>query len=392
MHGMIPRKSSSPLLRLARQFPAVLLLGPRQCGKTTLARSLVKGRYFDFERSSDLQVFANDIEFALQSFSSGALILDEAQSLPALFPALRAAIDGYRRRYGRYFLLGSVSPDLLKHISESLAGRVGILELTPFLYREVARRKRMRLETLWHRGGFPDALLARNARQWQAWQENYIRTFIERDIARHRLRFSAIEMRRLMTMIAHVHGGVLNASELGRSLGYSYHTIQNVLDLLEGYFLARRLLPYHANLGKRLVKSAKLYVRDSGILHHLLGIASPEQLLTSPARGGSFEGFMIEQLIALEKLRHPGSAFYYFRTQTGAEIDLIIDRGQERVGIEIKSAVAVEPADWRHLKTGLADDVIHRGLVIYNGTRAFQASDKVSVMPAVQALATDREL
>ncbi|MGH8131658.1 MAG: ATP-binding protein [Steroidobacteraceae bacterium] len=370
----------------------MLLLGPRQCGKTTLAKTSVKARYFDFERPSDLQLFANDIEFALQSFSSAPLILDEAQSLPTLFPALRAAIDGYRRRHGRYLLLGSVSPDLLKHIAESLAGRIGILELTPFLYSEVARRKGMRLEALWLRGGFPDALLARSVRHWQAWQENYVRTFIERDIARHRLTFSAIEMRRLMTMVAHVHGGVLNASELGRSLGYSYHTIQHVLDLLEGYFLARRLLPYHANLGKRLTKSPKLYVRDSGILHHLLGIASPEQLLTSPARGSSFEGFMIEQLIAREKLRHPGSAFYYFRTQTGAEIDLIIDRGQERVGIEFKSGVAVEHADWRHLKMGLTDGIIHRGLVIYNGTRAFQASDKVSVMSAAQALAADREM
>ena len=389
---MIPRKATQPLLRLARQFPAVLLLGPRQCGKTTLAKTLVKGRYFDFEKPSDLQVFAGDVEFALQSFSTTPLILDEAQTLPALFPALRATIDVHRRRYGRYFLLGSVSPDLLKHIAESLAGRVGILELTPFQYTEVVKRRGMRLETLWLRGGFPDALLARSARHWQAWQENYVRTFIERDIARHRLTLTAIEVRRLMTMIAHVHGGVLNASELGRSLGYSYHTIQNALDLLEGYFLARRLAPFHANLGKRLVKSPKIYIRDSGILHHLLGISSLEQLLTSPARGNSFEGLMIEQLIAQEKLRRPGSAFYYFRTQTGAEIDLIIDRGQVRVGIEFKSGASVEASDTRHLKMGLADGVIHRGLVIYNGTRAFAISDRVSVMPATQALGKDVDL
>lgn len=377
---------------LARQFPAVLLLGARQCGKTTLAKSLIKGRYFDFERAGDLQVFAADIEFALRQFADGpALILDEAQMLPPLFPELRAFIDEYRRRKGRYFLLGSVSPELLKNISESLAGRVGILELTPFLCSELTRRRGFRLDTLWLRGGFPEAFLARAPQQWQAWQENYIRTFIERDVARHKLPLSAAEMRRLITMVAHSHGGMLNASEMGRSLGYSYHTIQNALDVLEGYFLSRRLQPYHANLSKRLVKSPKLYLRDSGILHYLLGISTMEQLLSSPARGNSFEGFMIEQLIALENLERFGTGFYYFRTQTGIEIDLILDRGQERIGCEFKTGVAVRHEDWRHLQAGIDDGVIHRGRVIYNGTRTFAVSEKISVVPAIQALkqATD---
>lgn len=383
---MILRKARPRLRQLADQFPAVLLLGPRQCGKTTLAKVLVKGRYFDFERPSDLQVFSNDIEFALQQLSGSALILDEAQVLPPLFPVLRAVIDLNRRSRGRYFLLGSVSPDLLKNISESLAGRVGILELTPFLYSEVAKRKGFRLETLWLRGGFPDAFLARTLQRWQAWQENYLRTFIERDVARHRLTMTAVEMRRLMTMVAHTHGGILNASELGRSLGYSYHTIQNALDLLEGYFLARRLAPYHANVGKRIVKSPKLYLRDSGILHQLLGISTQEHLLSSPARGNSFEGFMIEQIISLERLRRPGSGFFYYRTQAGAEIDLIIDRGQSRVGCEFKAGVSVDRDDWKHLKTGIADGVIQRGVVVYNGAQAFAVSDRISVVPAASAL------
>jgi len=389
---MIPRKARAQLSQLARQFPAVLLLGPRQSGKTTLAKSFVKGRYFDFEKPSNFQVFAGDPELGLRELGATPLIFDEAQLLPELFPVLRATIDEQRRRNGRYFLLGSVSPELLKTISESLAGRVGILELTPFLYSEVANRRAFRLELLWLRGGYPDAFLSRNSRQWQAWEENYIRTFIERDVARHKLTMSAIEMRRLMTMVAHSHGGILNASELGRSLGFSYHTIQNALDLLEGYFLVRRLAPYHANISKRLVKSPKLYVRDTGILHHLLGLSTSEQLLGSPARGNSFEGFLIEQLIAKEALFHSGSGFYYYRTQNGVEIDLIVDRGRERIGIEFKAGVSVKSDDWRHLKTGIADGVIDRGLVVYPGMQAFAAGDQILVVPATQALRTGYQL
>lgn len=193
-------------------------------------------------------------------------------------------------------------------------------------------------------------------------------------------------------MVAHSHAGMLNASELGRSLGYSYHTIQNALDLLEGYFLARRLQPYHASLGKRLVKSPKLYLRDSGILHYLLGVSTMEQLLASPARGSSFEGFMIEQIIALEDLRRSGSGFYYFRTQTGVEIDLIVDRGQQRIGVEFKAGVSVKADDFRHLQSGIADGVIHRGVLIYNGTRAFAASEKISIVPAAEVLGAEYEL
>lgn len=386
---MIPRDIEPRLKQLARQFPAVLLLGPRQCGKTTLMRHFVDARYFDLEKPSDLQVFSGDIEYALQHLlqnRKGPLILDEAQTLPALFPVLRAMIDESRRKSGRFFLLGSVSPDLLKNISESLAGRVGILELTPFLFSEVAGRRGVRLESLWLRGGYPDAFLARDADAWAAWHEGYLRTFIERDVARHRLNLSSTTVRRLMMMLAHSHGGLLNASNLGRSLGHSYHTIQNLLDLFVGYFLVRRLEPYHANVGKRLVKAAKIYIRDSGVLHHLLGIHTADQLLTSPARGNSFEGFMIQQIAALEALQRPSSGFYFFRTHTGAEIDLIIDRGQRRIGLEFKSGVVIEPRDWAHLQSGIDDGVIHRGVVVYNGTRHFAVNDKISVVPAAQVL------
>ncbi len=382
---MIPRSAEPALKTLARQFPAVILLGPRQCGKTTLVRHFVDARYFDLERPSDLQVFAGDIEYALQNLKE-PLILDEAQTLPALFPVLRSVIDETRRKNGRFFLLGSVSPDLLTSISESLAGRVGILELTPFIYSEVAGRRGMKLDNLWLRGGYPDALLARDSAGWQAWHESYLRTFIERDIARHQLNLSSVEVRRLLTMLAHSHGGLVNYSALGRSLGYSYHTIQSILDLFIGYFLIRRLQPYHANVKKRLVKAPKVYLRDSGILHYLLGIGTAEQLLTSPARGNSFEGFMIQQIAALEELRHSGSAFYFYRTHTGAEIDLVIDRGSQRMGFEFKAGVATDAMDWKHLQAGIDDDVIHRGYVVYNGTREFRVSDEISVIPATQIL------
>lgn len=382
---MITRSAESRLKRLAADFPAVMMLGPRQCGKTTLARHFVDGRYFDLEKPSDLQVFTGDIEYALRQLK-GPLILDEAQTLPALFPVLRSLIDESRRSYGRFLLLGSVSPELVRSMSETLAGRVGVLELTPFLLPEVAGRRGVKLETLWLRGGFPDAFLARDADQWQRWQESYVRTFVERDVARHRVTLSSSEVRRLMTMLAHSHGGVVNYSSLGRSLGYSYHTVQSLLDLLEGYFLVRRLAPYHANLRKRLVKAPKAYVRDSGILHHLLGIRDLDALVTSPARGSSFEGFMIEQIISLENLHRSGSGFYFFRTHAGAEIDLLIDRGQTRIGFEFKAGVATTQTDWAHLQAGIADKVIDRGIVVYNGTRTFAASDKIRVVPAAEIL------
>lgn len=382
---MIPRAAKPRLKRLASQFPAVIMLGPRQCGKTTLARHFIDARYFDLEKPSDLQVFAGDIEYALRQLK-GPLILDEAQTLPPLFPVLRSLIDEARRSHGRYFLPGSVSPELVRNISETLAGRVGILELTPFLFPEVAGRRGVKLETLWHRGGFPDAFLARDAQQWQGWQESYVRTFVERDVARHRLTLASSEVRRLMTMLAHSHGGILNYSSLGRSLGYSYHTVQSLLDLLEGYFLVRRLAPYHMNLGKRLVKAPKAYIRDSGMLHHLLGIRDVDALITSPARGNSFEGFMIEQIIAIENLHRAGSGFYFFRTHAGAEIDLLIDRGQTRIGFEFKTGASTTPGDWAHLQAGIADNVIDTGILVYNGTRAFAANEKIRVAPAAEIL------
>jgi len=370
------------LLRaLGAQFPAVLILGSRQCGKTTLAKQVIGGRYFDLELHSDRQVFEGDPELALRHLA-GPLILDEAQLLPALFPVLRGLIDEKRDQTGRFYLLGSVSPELVKGISESLAGRVGVLELTPFLYGEVRHTTTDPIGKLWLRGGYPQAFLASDPAAWQFMFENYFRTFVERDVARTGLAFTPREMRRFMTMLSHVHGGLLNASDLGRSLGISYHTVQKAMDVLEGYFLARRLTPYHANIGKRLVKAPKVFLRDSGLLHYLLGISSTETLLTSPSRGRSWEGFMIEQLVAIEELNRRGSQYYFYRTQTGVEIDLLIDRGEERIGYEIKCAASVSSADAAHLRRGIADGIIHRGVVVYGGDRSFPISETIVAVPA----------
>lgn len=383
---MINRASISVLRKLAAQFPAVLILGSRQCGKTTLAKEVIGGRYFDLELNSARQMFEGDPELVLRRLS-GPLIFDEAHLMPALFPLLRALIDEKREETGRFYLLGSVSPDLVEGISESLAGRVGILDLTPFLYQEIRETGQDALDALWLRGGYPEAFLAADTGSWQFMFENYFRTFVERDVARSGLAFTPQEMRRFMTMLAHLHGGLLNASDLGRSLGVSYHTVQKALDILEGYFLARRLTPYYANIGKRLVKAPKVYLRDSGLLHYLLGISSPEGLLSSPVRGRSWEGLMIEQLIAAEELNRRGSQYYFYRTQTGVEIDLLIDRGQKRIGYEMKCSASVIAADTANLRQAIADGIIHEGVVITPGPMAFPISEKITVIPASEVLA-----
>ena len=315
---MIRRRAIGVVKDLAAQFPAVLILGARQCGKTTLARAFLKGEYFDLEKPSDLQVFLGDPELALRRFQS-PIIIDEPQTLPEIFPVLRAMIDEKRAEKGRFFLLGSVNPALIKQISESLAGRVGVVELTPFLFAE-AKGLGVGLATHWLRGGFPDACSEENTGKWQRWQENYVRMFTERDLLRHGVKLSHIQTRRLMTMLAHQHGHLMNASDLGRSLGITYHTVNAYLDLLEGHYLCRRLAPYYANLGKRLVKSPKVYIRDSGVFHYLLGILDERQLLESPYRGNSWEGYLVEQVIAVEQLAHAGSQFFFLELTQGRRL------------------------------------------------------------------------
>jgi len=381
---MVKRSAERLVLEMAGQFPAVLIVGPRQCGKTTLAKAFLKGTYFDLERPSDYAVFAGDPELALGRLK-GPLIFDEAQELPGLFPVLRSVIDEQRRFAGRFFLLGSVNPALVRNVSESLAGRVGVVELTPFSYPEVAGRVGG-LDDYWLRGGYPDACLESDPERRMRWQEQYVQALVQRDLAGYGLKTSPQEMRRFLGMIAHVHGGLLNASELGRSLGVTYHTVCGHLDLLEGHYLIRRLQPWHANLGKRLVKSPKLYVRDCGALHALLGIRAEADLLQSPKRGASWEGLLVEQVIAREQLVGRAPSFWFYRTHAGAEIDLIVERGRERVGYEFKCAAAVSRSDASGLQAGIADGVIGSGQVVYAGTRHFPLAENIEAVPAVELL------
>jgi len=229
---MINRTASSFVARMATQFPAVLILGPRQCGKTTLARESLQGSYFDLEKPSDYAVFADDPELALSRLD-GSLILDEAQQLPPLFSVLRSVIDGDRKRKGRFYLLGSVNPRLVRQVSESLAGRVGMVKLTPFLYHEVTENV-TDLDSYWLSGGFPEACLEADDHARTRWIEQHVQALVQRDLAGYGLKTSPPEMRRFMGMIAHLHGGLFNASELGRSLGVTYHTVGGHLDILEG--------------------------------------------------------------------------------------------------------------------------------------------------------------
>ena len=333
---MHDRLASSRLLDLAARFPAVAVLGARQVGKTTLARSAFPGFvYVDLEDPLTAQRFADDPRFALDAAVGTGMILDEAQAVPSVFAALRGAIDADRRRNGRFIVLGSAQPSLVRGISESLAGRIGIVELDPLAACEAATGPAPRgWRELWLKGGFPDALDADVHRDW--W-EAYLRTVLERDLPQYGIAADPVFLRRLLTMLAHQQGGLFNASALANSLGVSYHTVQRHVETFEAVFLVRRHLPYFRHVGKRLTKAPRLYVRDSGLVHHLLAIGSQDELANHPVRGASWEGFVIEDLLRRERVVHPASQAWFWRTAAGAEVDLLLDRGSSRIAIEVKS-------------------------------------------------------
>ena len=333
---MIPRTVTKDLLKHLEYFPIAGIIGPRQVGKTTLVKNLsselkLETIYLDLELISDLRKL-DDAETYLKFHQDKCIIIDEIQRMPSLFALLRALVD-QDRRPARFIILGSASPELIRSSSESLAGRIAYTELSPFSLTETSPSIPMREH--WLKGGFPDAILAPKSRLSWTWLENFIRTFLERDLRELGYDIPSVTLRRMLTMIAHLHGGLLNQSDLGRSLGISSTTVGRYLDLLEGSFLIHRLQPYFKNVGKRLVKSPKIYIRDSGILHTLLQIQSQETLLGHIAYGASWEGYVIEQI---RRSMPEGGDCYFYRTQAGAEVDLyLMMPSGKRIAIEIKA-------------------------------------------------------
>lgn len=384
---MIVRRYQDILRRLLRRFPVVTVLGPRQCGKTTLIQqTLPHWTYLDLERPTDVAPLVADPEARLAQLR-GPVVLDEAQRLPELFPVLRGIVDRARGRHGRFVLLGSASPALVRHISESLAGRTAFLDLPPFRWDEVATRAQGGLGTLWLRGGFPVAFLERDHRARLDWLEGYTRTFIERDLAALGIDVSASQMRRLWAMLAHVNGGLWNASQLAASLGVSYHTINRYVDILEQTFLIRKLPPYFASIGKRLVKSPKVYFRDTGLLHYFLGIPTPEALDTHPARGPSWEAFVIDQLVSAFQRARPGSQAFFWRTAQGGEVDLVIETDARRIPFEIKLHSAPRADDAASLRRCMRDLGLPRGYIVYPGRAPYSLGQGVTALPAEHLLA-----
>ncbi len=347
---MLSRFIEGRLRSALREQPAAALLGPRQVGKTTLARSL-GGTYFDLELETER--LRLDLEWEQLVRAKRLLVLDEAQTYPEIFPRLRAAIDSERRRMGRFLILGSVSPQLMHSVSDALTGRLALVELTPFLWTELdtdAQRRR-----LWFSGGYPDGGILRPSR-FPGWELDYLELLAQRDLPNWGLTAAPRLTMRLMRMLAAAHGQVWNGAALGRSLGLDAKTVTRYVDFLEGAYLLRRLLPYHANLKKRMVKAPKLYWRDSGLAHALLGIGAERQLLEQPWVGASFECHVIEQIIGQARAlgHHPQP--YFLRTHDGHEIDLVLEVGGSRWAVECKLSTQPDLRDLEKLST-LADVV-----------------------------------
>ncbi len=339
---MKPRAIGERLQRELRRYPAVALVGPRQCGKTTLAQSL-GGYYFDLEDEAD--ILKLDLAWDRLIEGRDLVVLDEAQSHPPVFKRMRSAIDRRRQENGRFLVLGSVSPGLMREVSESLAGRLALIELTPFFLDEVGEDA---LDVLWLHGGFPDGgILGTDA--MPGWQRNYLALLAQRDLPAWGLPSKPQMTERLFKMLAVAHGTLWNASAIGQSLGLNYQTVNSYLDYLEGAFLLQRLQPYHANIRKRLVKSPKVYWRDTGLLHALAGISTMDALLFQPWVGASWEGFVIQQAISRMNASGTGFVPYHLRTSDQYEIDLLLDFGTERWACEIKLTADPKAGDLARL-------------------------------------------
>lgn len=367
-----PRYLKQIVTALARN-PACAILGPRQCGKTTLAQQIASSRkvvhYFDLERASSQAQLANP-ETVLGALS-GLVVIDEIQRQPSLFAALRPLLDRPRPA-AKFLLLGSASPDIVRGVSETLAGRLGFVDISGFDISEIPPGD---WRKLWLRGGFPRSLLARNNNASYEWRLDFVRTFLERDIPQLGTRVSSETLRRFWMMIAHYHAQIWNGAEIGRSLAANEHSVRSYLDLLSGAFVVRQLPPWFENISKRQFKAPKVYVRDSGILHALLGLETFDQLSGHPKLGASWEGFALEQILSLTGARDA----YFWGTHSGAELDLLLLRRGKRFGVEFKCTDA--PSMTKSLHIALQDLTLEHVWVVYPGNDMYPMHKRVTATP-----------
>lgn len=353
-------------------FPVTGIVGPRQVGKTTLTKEMANNQeflYLDMERQADRAKLSEDAAYFLAQFKNQCVIIDEIQFMPELFNELRGIVDNDRRP-GRFIILGSASPDLIRGSSETLAGRIGYLELSPFNLNEVEDLKK-----LWVRGGFPDSYLAPSDKASKLWRRNFIQTYIQRDLGLLGLKTDIKLMERFWQLLASTQGALLNAQQFGRAIDVDRKTITHYINFLEGAFIIRILQPWYKNLKKRLVKSPKVYIRDTGILHSLLGLDSYESILNHIIVGNSWEGFVIEQIInSYEEERQ----FWFYRTHQGAECDLLIEKnGEVLAAIEIKFGTSPSVSKGFHIS--MEDTGAKQGFIIGNGEETYKIEEKITV-------------
>lgn len=364
------KRDLAEIRKLIELFPVTVILGQRQCGKTTIAGQFEYNHYFDLENPRDLAIL-DQPQLALENLS-GLIVIDEIQRKPDLFPLLRYLIDTNPNQ--KYLILGNASRNLLKQSSESLAGRIGYYHLNGFRISDVGKEHMVRL---WQRGGLPRSYLANSEEASLLWRENYISTFLERDIPQLGIQIPSLTLRRFWIMISHYHGQILNYSELGRSFGISDMTVRKYIDILESTFMLRILHPWHLNIRKRLVKQPKIYLRDSGIFHSLQSIATHQQLLSHTKLGASWEGFALERLCQYINKRN--NEVYYWRTHNGAEIDLFWQKDGKNWGAEFKYADS--PRLSKSMSIAMDDLQLEFLWVIYPGNQCYQLAENITVLP-----------
>jgi hypothetical protein len=379
---MIKRRIEESIIENLKHFPAIGLVGPRQSGKTTLAKIIAEKCnqpvvYLDLENPQDFEKLGNS-QLYLEQFKRHLVILDEAQRKPELFPLLRSLIDEDRRP-GRFMILGSASPSLKRQASESLAGRIAYHELSPFTLDEVGVSE-TKMNKLWLRGGYPQSYLANSDKLATVWLQNFIQTHLERDLPALGVRVPSTTLLRFWTMAAHCNGQLWNAAKLADSLGVDSKTTRRYLDLLEDTFMIRQLQPFFANIKKRLIKSPKIYIRDTGLLHTLLKIYSFDDLLANPVLGASWEGFCLEQIIALKPTRFD---IYFYRTQAAAEIDLVLTKGLKvEIAVEIKYSLT--PKMTKSSTNAIAELNPKKTWIVYPGKESYPVKKNVWTLPVIE--------